>query len=77
MGNAEFTCGWLEPDAGQQMILTASNNTQIYGFKIVKPDGTIRYFNAQVMKFVENMGSVDNIIQGMFTLLRQTDTITA
>lgn len=77
LGNADFTCGWLEDDAGQTLVRTASNNTQIYGFKLVKPDGTIRYFNAQVMKFVENLGTVDNVIQGMFTLLRQTDTIIA
>ena len=77
LGQADFTCGWLEPDAGQALLLTASSSNNIYGFKITKQDGTIRYFNAQVMKFVENMGTVDNIVQGQFSLLRQTDTITA
>jgi hypothetical protein len=29
-----------------------------------------------VMQYVENNGTVDNIVQGAFTLLRQTDSIT-
>ena len=75
LGNADFTCGWAETDAGQVLIATASESNSIYAFKVVKQDGKIRYFTAQVMKFIENMGSVDNVVQGQFTLLRQTDTI--
>lgn len=77
LGNADFTCAWIEGDAGQILLNTAANGNAIYSFKVVKQDSTIRYFTAQVMKFIENMGTVDNIVQGQFTLLRQTDTITA
>lgn len=77
LGNADFTCGWLEADAGQVMLQTAANSNAVYSFKVTKQDGTLRYFTAQVMKFIENMGTVDNVVQGQFTLLRQTDTITA
>lgn len=75
--DAAFTCGWDEADAGQIIILAASSSNAIYSFKMVKQDLSIRYFTAQVMKFLENSGTVDNVVQGQFTLLRQTDTITA
>lgn len=75
--NGEFTVGWDEADAGQVLIETAANsNSATYAFKLEKQDGGIRYFSAQVMQFVENLGTVDNVVQGQFTLLRQTDTIT-
>lgn len=77
LGNADFTCAWIEGDAGQVMLNAASCNNAIYSFKVTKQDGTLRYFTAQVMKFTETLGTVDNIVQGQFTLLRQTDTIAA
>ena len=77
LGNADFTCAWIEGDAGQVMIAAAANSNAIYSFKVTKQDGTLRYFTAQVMKFTETMGTVDNIVQGQFTLLRQTDTVVA
>lgn len=77
LGNADFTCGWDDADAGQIMLATAANSNAIYSFKVVKQSGAIRYFTAQVMSFVENNGTVDNVVQGKFTLLRQTDSITA
>lgn len=77
LGNADFTCGWDEADAGQIIVNAAANSNAIYSFKMVKQGGAIRYFTAQVMKMVENNGTVDNVVQGQFTLLRQTDTIKA
>ena len=75
--NAEFECAWLENDAGQIIIETAANNYSVPSFKLTKQDATkIRYFTAQVMKFVENQGTSNNTVLGAFTLLRQTDTIT-
>jgi uncharacterized protein with FMN-binding domain len=75
--NADFTCGWDEADAGQVIVNAAANSNAIYSIKVVKQSGAIRYFTAQVMKMVENNGTVDNVVQGQFTLLRQTDTIKA
>lgn len=78
LGNAEMTVGWDDADAGQIIIETGANsNSAVYAFKLVKQGGAIRYFTAQVMSFVENLGTVDNVVQGQFTLLRQTDTISA
>ncbi len=75
--NADFECGWVEDDAGQVLIEAGANSYDIYSFKLEKQDGAIRYFTAQVMKFLENNGGSDDAVKGNFTLLRQTDTITA
>lgn len=73
--NADFVCAWDEDDAGQILIDTGSKNNNIYAFKMEKQDGAIRYFTAQVMSFVENLGTVDNVVAGSFSLLRQTDSV--
>ena len=75
--NAEFACAWDEEDEGQVIIDTESKTNNVISFKLEKQDGTIRYFTAQVMSFVENNGTVDDVVTGAFTLLRQTDTISA
>lgn len=75
LGESEFMMGWDEEDAGQIIVDDASRNYDILSFKLEKQDGALRYFTAQVSKFVENNGSVDDVVQGALTLLRQTDTI--
>lgn len=75
LGSSEFVCGWDEDDAGQMLVDAASKDYSIPSFKLIKQDGAIRYFTAQVSKFVENNGSVDDTVTGAITLLRQTDTI--
>jgi hypothetical protein len=72
---AEFQCAWDDDDAGQNDVEDASKTNDVVSFKVKKQDGAIRYFTAQVSKFVENMGTVDNVVTGAFTLLRQTDTV--
>lgn len=72
---ADAVCAWDEDDAGQILIKTASESNNIYSFKVVKQDGAIRYFTAQVSKFIEENGTVDNVVTGSFSLLRQTNTI--
>lgn len=75
LGVAEFVVGWDEVDAGQILVEAASKDYSIPSFKVIKQDGAIRYFTAQVSKFVENNGTVDDNVTGAITLLRQTDTI--
>lgn len=76
--NAEFECAWAEDDAGQILITAASKDYSVPSFKLVKQDTlTTRFFTAQVSKFVENNGTSDDAVKGQFTLLRQTDTVTA
>lgn len=69
------TMAWDQSDAGQDLCRTAANDDSVLTFKLTKQGGDIRYFTAQVSKFVENMGTVDNVVQGQMTLLRQTDTV--
>lgn len=73
--NADFECAWIEDDAGQLIIETGSKDTNVYSFKVLKQNGDARYFTAQVMKFVENNGTSNDVVKGQFTLLRQTDTV--
>jgi hypothetical protein len=75
LGATEFKCGWDDDDEGQQIVFAASENYSVPAFKVVKQNNALRYFTAQVSKFVEDMGSVDNTVMGSMTLLRQTDTI--
>lgn len=71
----ELTMAWDDDDAGQAIALTASENNSIYSFEIIKQGGARRYFTAQVSKFVENFGTVDNVVVGMVTLLPQTNIV--
>lgn len=73
--NAEFECGWVEDDAGQIIVEAGANSNDIQSYKVEKQNGAIRYFTAQVMKFVENNGTSNDAVKGNITLLRQTDTI--
>lgn len=75
LNNAQFECAWVEDDAGQVIIDEASRDYSIPSFKLVKQNGDIRYFTAQVLEFVENNGTSNDAVKGSFTLLRQTDTI--
>jgi hypothetical protein len=47
----------------------------VLSFKVVKQNGSKRYFTAQVSKFTEDQGTVDSNVVGAMSLLRQTDTI--
>ncbi|ATQ74856.1 hypothetical protein CR152_10220 [Massilia violaceinigra] len=75
LGESEFMMGWDEEDEGQIIVDNASRTYDILSFKLIKQDGALRYFTAQVSTFVENNGAVDDIVQGSLTLLRQKDTI--
>lgn len=66
---------WDQNDAGQDLCRTAANDDSVLTFKLTKQGGDIRYFTAQVSEFIEKMGTVDNVVQGQITLLRQTDTV--
>ena len=66
---------WDQSDAGQDLCRTAADDDSVLTFKLTKQSGDIRYFTAQVSKFIENMGTVDNVVQGSMTLLRQTNTV--
>lgn len=75
--NAQFEYGWVEEDAGQVIVYNASKDYSIISFKLVKQNGDIRYFTAQVLECNESGGAGNDAVKGNCTLLRQTDTIRA
>lgn len=77
--NAEFECAWARDDAGQILIKAASKDYSVPSFKMVGQDAEddVSFFTAQVSKFVRSGGTSNDAVKGNFTLLRQTDTITA
>ncbi|MES2685487.1 MAG: hypothetical protein V4706_01630 [Pseudomonadota bacterium] len=78
LGKADMTVGWDDNDAGQLLVRAAADHpTAVNSFRLTKQNGKIRYFTAQVTDCMENLGTVDNVVQGKFSLLRQTNTIDA
>lgn len=77
--NAEFECAWAPEDAGQILLKAASKDYSVPSFKLVGQDAVddVAYFTAQVAKFTRSGGTSNDAVKGNFTLLRQTDTITA
>lgn len=57
-----------EADAGQLILETAAVSDNDYSFEITLQSGRKYYFQAQVMKFKPNVGSVDNITQASVML---------
>ncbi|MFN8701979.1 MAG: hypothetical protein ACK51V_00370 [bacterium] len=57
-----------EADAGQLLLESAAVSDNDYSFEITLQSGRKYYFQAQVMKFKPNVGSVDNITQASVML---------
>jgi hypothetical protein len=70
-----LTMAWDESDAGQDILRTAALDNSIVTIQITKQSGDIRYFTAQVSKFAEQFGTVDNVVQGMVSLLPQKNIV--
>ena len=64
-----------EEDAGQIAALAASESDDSYSIKVVKQNGAIDYFTAQVMSFTNNIGGVDNIEGGSIQLEIDNDIV--
>ena len=60
-GNINLGLGLDNADAGQILAKAASVSDNDYSFCITIQDGTKYYFQAQVMSFKPNVGSVDKI----------------
>lgn len=71
----DMMCGWDQNDSGQDILRTAGDDNSVISVRVTKQNGHVRYFTAQVSKFVENHGTVDNIVVGSFTLLPQTNFV--
>lgn len=49
-------------DAGQTLLLAASNSDASYSFLITLQDGKKMYFTGKTMSFMTNIGTVNNIL---------------
>jgi len=76
LGSQDLVLAWDQSDAGQDILRTAADDgNDVISVRITKQDGGLRYFTAQVSKFLENLGTADAVNQGMVTLLRQRDIV--
>lgn len=66
---------WDLLDAGQIIALAASKNYTIPGFKVVRQNGDIEYFSAQVSSMMDDGGTSNDALTGKMTLLKQSDNI--
>lgn len=75
-GTTDLMAAWDQSDAGQDIMRTAeADQDDIVSIRITKQNGDLRYFTAQVARFVERMGSGANVNQAFIQLLRQTNII--
>jgi hypothetical protein len=53
-----------DADAGQALIQTASapSNSDLYTFRITKPDGALRFFQGRVFGFPETIGAANSMV---------------
>lgn len=61
-GNITLKLAKALADAGQALMLTASNSDADYSFQITLQDGRDMYFAGKVFSFVTNIGSVNQIL---------------
>jgi hypothetical protein len=53
-----------DDDAGQALLVTASapDNIDLYAFRVTKPDGSLRFFQARVFGMPETIGAANSMI---------------
>ena len=63
-GSLQPTLAHDDEDAGQTLLRTAGDpeNSAKYSFKVVYPDGAIRYFQGRVFGYPETVDGADSII---------------
>lgn len=64
-----------ETDAGQIAATAAADSDDSFTIKVVKQNGAIDYFTAQVMSFTTSIGGVDSIEGGSIQLEIDNDII--
>ena len=61
-------------DAGQTLLLSALNSDNNYAFKVTLQDASELFFQAVVMSYTTNLGSVDQIV-GSTVQVELTDAV--
>jgi hypothetical protein len=60
-GTMDIRVGLDNDDAGQILASAASESDDDHSFKVTLQDGTVYYFQAQVMSFRIGVGGVDTV----------------
>ena len=60
-GTLSLKMARVPANAGQAILVTASNSDEAVSFKITLQNGTINYFQGMVMSYTTDIGSVDTI----------------
>jgi len=60
-GTMALTLGYLPSDAGQALLLTASESVAHYSIKLTYPDTEVHYLDVIVAKFEYQDGSVNDV----------------
>lgn len=76
-GSLQPSAAWDETDAGQVLLnaAAADETNKLYSFKVTKPDGALRYFQARVFGNPENIDGADSIVMGNATIEITTKTV--
>ncbi len=62
-------------DAGQTLLIAASNSDADYSFKITVQDGSDYFFTAKTMNFTTDFGTLNNILMAAAELQVNSDIV--
>lgn len=62
-------------DAGQTILLAGVDSDDNHSFEVALQDGTMIYFQAQIMSYTTNVGNVDQIMGASCVLEITTDIV--
>lgn len=74
-GTVAMTVARVPGDTGQAVLQTALDSDDNFSFNVTLQDGTELYFEAQVMSYTTNVGSVDQITTASVSLEITNDII--
>jgi len=67
-GAISMTVARTPDDAGQTVLQTALDSDENFSFNVTLQDGTELYFQAQVLSYTTNVGTVDQITTASVTI---------
>jgi hypothetical protein len=74
-GSVAMTVARVPGDAGQTLLQNGLDSDDNYSFKVTLQDGTVLYFEAQIMSYTTNVGTVDQITTASVSLEITNDII--
>ncbi len=74
-GTQQLVLGKYIADAGQALLLAASNSDAAYSFRITFQDGTHTAFTAKVMSFMTKISTLNTILGATAEVQITTDTV--